>query len=911
MWRVSPVPTHRAAERFSRGPHCYTPDVPEVSGASHPAPGSARLRRKRLLFVCVVLPVALVLCAGAAGVYVADRHPVRTTKWLARHLHQRLAGQRTQRLAADITVDPAAGRIDATTTLTVTGDAGRRHFYFLLSPELQLQEVTAGSLTCAVRRVWLVTRVTVPRAAVVDGPLDLTFRYTGNPAGHFRTGAGEYLDEDGMLLGTGTFWYPTDEQAFFTAEVTVTLPAAWRLVTTGNVVEQSVDGTTQRIGQTWPRPLDGLALMAGDFTIDTRTAGGRRYDVYIPAGTGYDTARLLTAMQETDALYTRVYGPSGFQRQALAVLPRLGHSFNDGSALMGVAPRDIRRGDYGYRTIAHEAAHNWWGAVVAERWLDVESGGQWLEEGFAEMSALLALEHRFGPSAAIRAMEDRVFPPGAHRPLADMSGVDIALGGRTAQWTIYRKGAVVATLLRRTLGDEAFFRVCRTFFETYRYQYATGLQFADVARRESGRNLDVFFARWVRGDGLVDLAVSPGPGAPTAALVRNVGDIPVHRAVHVAVDTEDGQAVYEVQPADLGTPQPGALGGTVARLIVDPQLEWPDMKRANNVWPPRPPLRWAVPAPTGGAMAEVRGYALPWSAHQVAIRRRPGDPLTYDFPRALTGPPQWWPDGSGLLVSVEPLPTESSGSVYFLPAERAPDATGPRPALPSPLGHGRHAVPLDADLGTVLCADDGAIVEYTRGGRRREHLRLPEWTLGRPKVSPDGTQAFCVGRRGGAAAVWVWPTDRPRDARQLLQADAGRVTGWWLNDGRDIVVLRGREDLYALDVVNIRTGNARELVPDMPVIREVCVGGDGALYVTGRTSLAYPLNPTRLWRVDVQTGARHMMATPGLSSGDSVIAPAWDAEQEAVVYLHERLLPMFPARLWAQRTVERAIPRRR
>ena len=89
------------------------------------------------------------------------------------------------------------------------------------------------------------------------------------------------------------------------------------------------------------------------------------------------------------------FGPSGFASATLFVPRRLARAFNDGSGLMGMPPRYFHDGRYGYETLAHELAHNWWGATVAERWLAPGTGGEWIVEGFAQATRAVNFAYQY------------------------------------------------------------------------------------------------------------------------------------------------------------------------------------------------------------------------------------------------------------------------------------------------------------------------------------------------------------------------------------------------------------------------------------------------------------------------------------------------------------------------------------
>ena len=63
-------------------------------------------------------------------------------------------------------------------------------------------------------------------------------------------------------------------------------------------------------------------------------------------------------------------------------------------------------------------------------------------------------------------------------------------------------------MLRRLLGDEAFFRGLRRFYADRRYQKAGTDDFERAMETESGRTLDRFFERWIYGSSLPHIRYS-------------------------------------------------------------------------------------------------------------------------------------------------------------------------------------------------------------------------------------------------------------------------------------------------------------------------------------------------------------------------------------------------------------------
>src|SRR5207245_9127987 len=70
---------------------------------------------------------------------------------------------------------------------------------------------------------------------------------------------------------------------------------------------------------------------------------------------------------------------------------------------------------------------------------------------------------------------------------------------------VYNKSAAVLHMLRRLVGDEAFFRGVRRFYEASRFRKAGTEELRAAMEAETGRPLERFFERWIYGSTLPQL----------------------------------------------------------------------------------------------------------------------------------------------------------------------------------------------------------------------------------------------------------------------------------------------------------------------------------------------------------------------------------------------------------------------
>ena len=150
--------------------------------------------------------------------------------------------------------------------------------------------------------------------------------------------------------------------------------------------------------------------------------------------------------------------------------------------------------------IAHEVAHQWFGNAVTEKtWQDV-----WLSEGFSTYLAHLYLAHTYGvDTLAGRLAQDKerilsFYTKSPQSMVVDAQETNLF---KLLNANTYQKGAWFLHMLRHKVGDPAFFRALRTYYQKYRHQNASTQDFRSVVEEVSGQQLDAFFRAWLQQSG--------------------------------------------------------------------------------------------------------------------------------------------------------------------------------------------------------------------------------------------------------------------------------------------------------------------------------------------------------------------------------------------------------------------------
>lgn len=180
--------------------------------------------------------------------------------------------------------------------------------------------------------------------------------------------------------------------------------------------------------------------------------------------------------------------------------------------------------------LAHEVAHQWWGQAVG--WRNYHE--QWLSEGFAQYFAAMYAGHARGTAAqtsVLRQMRRTAIEMTDQGPVY----LGYRLGhifndGKVHRALVYNKGGAVLHMLRRFVGDDAFFTGLRRFYADWRYRKAGTEDLRHVMEAASARSLERFFDRWIHGQTLPTVKwgwrVEQGATGPELAVhVEQVGDV--------------------------------------------------------------------------------------------------------------------------------------------------------------------------------------------------------------------------------------------------------------------------------------------------------------------------------------------------------------------------------------------------
>ena len=157
-------------------------------------------------------------------------------------------------------------------------------------------------------------------------------------------------------------------------------------------------------------------------------------------------------------------------------------------------------------TIAHEIFHHWFGNLVtSESWSNLA-----LNESFANYSEYLWREYKYGKVNAEMHLFDQVEAYKNEQDAKNKSLVRFTYDDREDLFDLvsYNKGGAILHMLRKVVGDKAFFEGLKLYLTKYQYQSAEVHQLRLVFEELTGKDLNWFFNQWFYGAGHPDIQVS-------------------------------------------------------------------------------------------------------------------------------------------------------------------------------------------------------------------------------------------------------------------------------------------------------------------------------------------------------------------------------------------------------------------
>src|ERR1044072_5071346 len=390
--------------------------------------------------------------------------------------------------------------------------------------DLDLGDLTVDAVTLDTKPVSFThkdgsLRINLPQRAAAGAYLSLAVQYHGKP----NDGLVLTADKDGNPSAIGDnwpnrvhHWIPTLDHPSAKATVTfnITAPARDEVVANGKLdhVETTASGTKRwTYSEGVPIPPYCMVIGVGQFArFQPTERPATPLSYYVPHVDAPVAMKGFAPSIPSVAYFSETIAPYPYEKLALIVGATRFGGMENSSAIVFTStlftPRSAAKMSKTFGipigttdVIAHEIAHQWFGDSVTEStWSDL-----WLSEGFATYFAGLFLQHYESEEAFQAYMKNAAdtafgYEKTTRTPIFDRDTEDLM---KLLNANNYQKGAWVLHMLRSRLGDDAFFRGLRTYYQAHANANASTEYLRAALEKSSRTDLRAFFARWVYDSG--------------------------------------------------------------------------------------------------------------------------------------------------------------------------------------------------------------------------------------------------------------------------------------------------------------------------------------------------------------------------------------------------------------------------
>ncbi len=252
--------------------------------------------------------------------------------------------------------------------------------------------------------------------------------------------------------------------------------------------------------ENYPTYLASIAVGPYEMLTWQHSSNNQQVPVVL-AAEAKDTSNVKASFKNLDSCisgYIESYGPYRFNKVGYSLVP-----FNSGAMehVGNIAyPRYAADGTLAYEHLyAHELSHQWWGDNTTCRTPE----DMWLNEGWASYSEALFVEKVYGKEAYKKYVADNHLDVLHYAHIRDsiywpVSGVPSKY---TYGNTVYKKGSDMVHTLRGYMGDNAFFKACRHFQDSFSFSDVSSDDLKRTFQLHTTADLTSFFKNWIYSPG--------------------------------------------------------------------------------------------------------------------------------------------------------------------------------------------------------------------------------------------------------------------------------------------------------------------------------------------------------------------------------------------------------------------------
>jgi aminopeptidase N len=386
---------------------------------------------------------------------------------------------------------------------------------------------------------------------------------------YFINPKGEEKDKPKQIWTQGetessSCWFPTIDSPNenMTQDIKITVDSRYVTLSNGLLVSSRPNGDGTRTDQ-WKQTKPHapyLAMMAvGEFAVVKDKWKGIDVDYYVEPAYEPHAKAIFGETPNMLDFYSEVLGfPYAWEKYSQIVVRDYvsGAMENTTATIHGEflhrTQRELIDGD-NEEIIAHELFHHWFGDLVTcESWSNLP-----LNESFATYGEYMWLEHRHGRDAADKhgkEQQQQYIASVAQTGHVDMIRYFYDNKEDMFDAHSYNKGGRILHMLRKTIGDEAFFKGLNLYLNENKFQSVEIHQLRLAMEKVTGFDLNWFFNQWFLDKGYPSLDITHNYNAETkkySVTIKQTQDLKEFPLYRIPMDVD----VY--------------FGGGVARQRID------------------------------------------------------------------------------------------------------------------------------------------------------------------------------------------------------------------------------------------------------------------------------------------------------------------------------------------------------
>ena len=309
---------------------------------------------------------------------------------------------------------------------------------------------------------------------------------------------------------SNSVWFPTIDQTQqkTTQELYMTVPAKYVTLSNGKLVSQknNNDGTrTDYWKMDLPHSPYLFFMGVGDYAVIKDSWKGKEVNYYVEKEFGPVAKKIFGNTPEMMTYFSKI---TGVEYPWVKYSQITGREYVAGAMENTTATihqetaqqdaRELTDGNIWEGTIAHELFHQWFGDyVTAESWSNLT-----LNESFADYSQTLWDEYKYGKDAGdaenFSGLQGYLMGDNAKKDLVRFYYEDRE---QMFDAVSYQKGGRILHMLRKYIGDSAFFKGLNLYLSSNKFKSAEAHHLRLAFEEVSGMDLTWYFNQWYFGNG--------------------------------------------------------------------------------------------------------------------------------------------------------------------------------------------------------------------------------------------------------------------------------------------------------------------------------------------------------------------------------------------------------------------------